>query len=246
MERKPFIISEYLSGNWDLFKEVINNKNPVFFYDADGIIINSPETVLKEFSEKHNISLRPEFIDRWNYLTFIAQTYGLSEISIRTAEEGWYKKEILEKAESYQYIEEILGITIGLSGLNNNFVLTSREPFLKKTTKDWFKHRLSLIPTKNILIRDDSNIKPTDFKVGQIKKHTPPDSWAIFIDDSVKYVGSVLEAGISNCLTISIPLGKIEPPPEHERLVVLKRHHGSNREIYPLLAILEKALKKDS
>lgn len=242
-EFEPYRLGELFKGNWDLFKEAVNSPNVVFVYDADGIIIDSPASVLLEFALKNRVRTDKQEIDRWNYLTYIAQTAGLDETVIKSAEDGWYKSEVLLEAPRYLYIRPVIDETISIAGIDKNFVLTSREPHLKESTLASLRIHAPEIPEKNILIRsvDEANVKPTDFKVNCIKKLAEKASWIVFIEDSTKYIKSVLDSGPENCLAINVPLGKIRPDFAHERLIVVERFPKRHQGMYVLLDMLSKA-----
>jgi hypothetical protein len=78
IEAKPFYWREMFTGNWELFEKVLKNPKTIFVYDIDGILADSPKTVLKKFTEKTGIRTNPTDIDEWNYLTNLAKKAGLN------------------------------------------------------------------------------------------------------------------------------------------------------------------------
>ncbi len=133
---------ESFEGNWDLFKEAVNNKNTIYMYDGDGIIIDSPSTVFNDFNLKTGLVAKPMEIESWNHLTEVAEKSGLNEELVKSAEQGWYDSEILRSSHRYLYIRPVIKKTLKLSGPDNNFILTSRKPDLKTATEEWMSLKL--------------------------------------------------------------------------------------------------------
>ena len=234
-ERKPYILKDLFKGDKSLFKEAFSNPESIIFYDMDGILADTPKVVHKKFSLDNNLDAKPSEINSWDYLTKLAIVAGLDSDKIKHAEDDWYKAEILSQAQNYLYINPVLEKTLKLFSPTRNFVLTSREPFLTDSTIDWINLKYPKILTKNILIRKDEKIKPTEFKANEIKSRALNAPWVIIIDDSTKYIKSIIDTGIDNLLAINIPLGRIKPDFTHPQLVVIKRFPDDIQGMYPLL-----------
>ena len=245
MERKRFNLPDYLHfGDGKLFASVVSNSKTTFIYDADGIIVNSPKEVFSDFAKRTGISVHPAQIDRWDTLTHIAKTSGLTAEFVNSAEDGWYDSHLLGSSQRYLYIKPLIKLTVRLSGPEKNFVLTSRLPFLKDVTVAWMRNQLSDFPEKNILIRDEENdMGESAFKVASVVELAKKAQWVVLFEDSIKYVERVLNEGPENCLVVNVPLGRIRPRIEHERLFVVGRYPGDCQGMYPLFQLMRNAIK---
>lgn len=246
MQRERLKLQDYFVGDWNLFVKVVNNPKTIYMYDADGIIINSSRDAVYNFNKKHGFDLHSADIDKWLYLTEVAKKNNLGEEAIRTAEDDYYNPDVLEGSGRYFYIKPLIGMTMLLCGADNNYVLTSREPYLTQVTNKWFGQNVSEFLQENILIREDADIKPTDFKVSEIKECAKRTPWVVFIDDSAKYVDAVLDSNIENCLVINVPLGKIKQSRVHERLIVIDRYPQECQGMYLLYKAFEKAIQENN
>lgn len=244
MERQPYRFNELFSGNWELFKKVLQNPETVFVYDNDGIISDTSKEVYKRFSQKYGILVKTSDIDGWTYLTDVARSTGLSEDDIGHAEDDFYSPDVLEKSQNILYIKPVIQKTISYYGAKNNFILTSRDSEFKDVTISWFKRKFPEFLPGNILIRDGKKeITGEEFKVESLKELALKAPWVVFVDDALKFVKAVLDApDIENCLVVNIPQGKVMPDFRHERLVVIKRFPDRIQAVYPLMDALDRAL----
>ncbi|MCX6705104.1 MAG: hypothetical protein NT162_02085 [Candidatus Woesebacteria bacterium] len=245
MERKPYIWSELFLGDEDLFQKILRNPETIFVYDIDGILANSAKIVYKRFTEKTGVEALPYKIDRWDYLTELSKDAGLDEDTIKHAEDEWFKSEILGTSQRYLYIGPVVEKTVNYYGADKNFVLTSRNPYLKDSTIDWFAKEFPKIKKENIFIRGSGGIdlvNSAKFKVEKLQMLARKAPWVVFVDDSTDFVKAVLDDGIKNCLVVNIPQGKIMPDFEHERLIVIKRFPDEIQAMYPLMYAIDKAL----
>lgn len=245
IEKEPYIFQKIFSGNWEKFKDAFSNPETKIFFDEDGILADTPKVVLKKFEKRTGITADPSKIDSWDYLTRLAREANLSQYAIEHAEDDWYRAESLSRATRYLYMRPVTRKTVSLFGNENNFVLTSREPFLGKSTIRWNQTQYPEIPRENILIRKTDKIKPTEFKVEQMAIRASKNSWVILVEDSTKYVKAVLQADIKNLLVIHIPLGVIKPDFEDDRLILIRRYPGILQAMYPLMDAIEKAVTKE-
>lgn len=245
-ERKDnSIIKESFNGDWKLFREVVNNRNVYYIYDADGILVYSAEKVFSNFENKHGIKVSPRDIDGWTYLTNVAHSYGLDEDSIKSAEDDWYNSDVLESSKRYLYSRPLVNLTIGLVGAERNFILTSREPNLAEGTYRWFGKHFPELPEENILIRDqNSGLSGTRFKVKNVGEFAAKADWVVFIDDSLKYIKAVVDANIPNCLAINVPQGIVRPDFIHDRLITIGRYPEEIQGMYPAYQAFKKALQE--
>lgn len=249
MERKPYYWREMFTGNWELFEKVLGNPETNIVYDIDGILMNSTKTVLKKFTEKSGIKTDAREINKWEYLTELANKSGLDDDVVKHAEDDWFKTEVLESAQRYLYIRPVVEKTLEYYGPDKNFVLTSRNPYLKDSTIDTFRREFPKIKPENIFIRGNGGINMVDsanFKTGKIRELAKKAPWVVFIDDSTDFVEAVLRDGIENCLVINIPQGKILPNFRHERLIVIKRFPEDLQAMYPLKFMIDKAIDNAS
>ncbi|MGA3292148.1 MAG: hypothetical protein ABSC49_03340 [Candidatus Microgenomates bacterium] len=245
MERCPYRLENLFTGDKELFENVLQNRQTVFVYDIDGILANSAKAVFENFTEKTGIYASPVELDERGYLTRLATKSGLDEESIKHAEDGWYKQDILLSAHRYLYIKPLVEKTIRYYGPERNFVLTSRNPGLKDcTVNKWFPRELpKLFRTENILIRDDSNAKIDGvlFKTDSLARLAAKAPWIVFIDDDIRFVKSALE-NITNSLVINVLQGKTKSDFRHKRLVEIKRFPDELQAMYPLLNAIEKVI----
>lgn len=245
MERKPFIWSELFIGNEKLFQEVLRNRETIFVYDIDGILINSAKEVYRRFTEKNGILAEPAEINRWDYLTELSKKAGLAKDTIKHAEDDWFKADVLSVSQRYLYIRPALDMTIKYYGADRHFVLTSRNPYLKTSTVDTLIHEFPKIKTENIFIRDNGGIDLVDsakFKVEKLQMLAKKAPWVVFVDDSIDFVKAVLDDGIENCLVVNIPQGKTMPDFRHERLIVIKRFPEEIQAMHPFMHAVERAI----
>ena len=242
MEREPFDMRELFIGDRNLFNEVLRNRETIFVYDIDGILANSTKVVYRKFTEKTGIFANPTEINNFHYLTNLAKNANLSEEMVMHAEDDWYDSKVLDLAQKFLYITPVVNKTLSFYGRDRNFVLTSRNPDLKESTLDWFSRKYPEFNPNNILIRDNHNIDPADFKVDSLRILSKNVPWVVFIDDSVDFIGAVLADGIKNCLVINIPQGKVMPGFEHEHLILIKRYPENLQAMYPFMYVVDKAL----
>lgn len=256
MERKPFITErcqfiwrEMFTGNWELFQKVLGNPETIIVYDIDGILIDTPKIVLNKFTEKTGIRTNPVDIDKWNYLSELAENSGLSKDVIEHANDDWFRPEVLARAHRYLYIKSLVQKTVNYYGPQRNFVLTSRNPYFKLSTINHFSYELPEIKSENIFIRDNGGVDMTvaaNFKTEKIRDLAIKAPWVFFVDDSPDFSEAVLRDGPENCLVINIPLGKTKPTLPHERLIVIKRFPEDLQAMYPLKFMVDKAIDSTS
>lgn len=248
MERVSCNFQEHIyqgAENIHYLKSALADPETIFIFDADGIIVNSPAEVYRIFNTKvssFDVTVNPMDADHFHYLTKIAKLNNLPQEVIEKAEEDWYKNMPLYRSEPYDGMRKVVDETIGLSGRNRNYVLTARMPKLSRATHLWFCLNLpKKIPQDNILIRGkNSSVKSDAFKVGKIKEKAETTTWVVFFDDSTKFVKSVSDANIDNCVVVNVPIGKIRPDFSHERLIVLGRYPEKEQSMYPLLDLIRR------
>lgn len=243
MEREPFDMRELFIGNRNLFNEVLGNRETIFVYDIDGILADSAKVVYKKFTEKTGTFANPIEMNDFHHLVSLAEKANLSEDEIAHAEDGWYDSSVLSLSQKFLYITPVVKKTLSFYGRDRNFVLTSRNPDLKKSTLDWFSQKYPEFNPNNILIRDKDSIDPAEFKVAKLRILSGIAPWVVFVDDSVDFIGAVLADGIKNCLVINIPQGKIMPDSRHERLIIFKRYPEEIQAVYPLMYAVDCALR---
>lgn len=234
MLRERFKFEQNFDGDKNLFRQAFTNSKSIFYYDGDGILFNTAEVVLNDFQIKNGITANPTAIDRWGYLTHLAVSNHLPNEKIQSAEDGWYDPDILVMARRYLFIKSVVRKTVALSGPERNYVLTSREPILKDSTMESLKREFPQIPTSNLLIRSDKNIKPTDYKASVVKFGSAVAPWVVLIDDSTKYCKAVLDANIPNCVVVNVPLGQIKPDFSHPQMITLGRFPVECQGMYAL------------
>jgi hypothetical protein len=242
MERKPFIMPELFIGDRNLFNEVLRNRETIFVYDIDGILANSTKVVYRKFTEKTGIFADPLEMNNFHHLTNLAKSANLNKDSVEHAEDDWYDPKVLSLSQKFLYITPVVEKTLSFYGRDRNFVLTSRNPDLKQSTLEWFSRKYPEFNPNNILIRDNHNIDPADFKVRNLKILSKIAPWVVFIDDSVDFIEAVLADGIKNCLVVNIPQGKIMPDFWHERLIIFKRYPEEIQAVCPLMYAVDYAL----
>jgi len=175
----------------------------------------------------------------------LARKSGLSEEAIKHADDDWFKPEVLRVAQKYLYIRPVVEKTVNYYGPGRNFVLTSRNPYLKQSTIDYYADEFPKIRSENILIREDGGIDmahSAGFKVKNLKALAEIAPWVVFVDDSTDFTKAVIDANIPNCLVINIPLGKTMPDFRHERLIVIKRYPEYLQAMYPLMFMVDRAI----
>lgn len=239
-ELPPYKLSELVTGNWNLLKNVLSDHQTVFVYDNDGIISDTSEIVYRRFNEKYGTKIKTCDIRSWHHLTDYARTHGFSENDIMHAEDDFYQPDVFEKAYGLLYIKPVIQKTISYYGAQNNYILTSRNSEFKDVTVSWFERKFPEILSKNILIRDENKVSGEDFKIENLKRLASNAPWIVFVDDALKFVKPVLKAGIGNCLVINIPQGKTAPDFTHDHLVVIKRFPDEIQAMYPLMDVLDR------
>jgi len=236
-----YFLSENFLGDKDFFKKVFSNPETVIFYDCDGILANTPKTVLRRFQDKTGIPASPDKITNWEYMTSLAVAAGLPEMQIKHIEDDWYKEEVLSEARRYLYMRPVVNKTIKLFGASRNYVLTAREPYLGPSTSKWIQDQYPGIPEGNILIRSDSKIESTAFKASQLATKARKAPYVVLVEDAIKNVKAALSLGIDNLLVVNIPLGLMIPDFTDDRLVVIKRFPEDKQVMYPLMDAIERA-----
>jgi hypothetical protein len=244
-ENHPFIWEELFFGNWDFFAEVVKNPETLFVYDIDGILANSYKIVTDRFTEKTGIKISPKEVDRWDYLTYVAKKFRLAEDIIKHAEDDWFKEDVLINAQRFLYTRPLVRKTVNYYGAERNFVLTSRNANLDKSTFEWFSVQFPEILKENILIRKFGGIDMEEsikFKVGNLHSLAKKAPWVVFVDDSTTFTKAVTEAGIENCLVINMPFGKMLPKVRHERFILIKRFPEEIQGMYSLLYAVDRVI----
>jgi len=242
MERKPYIWSDLFQGNWELFAVAVRNPETVFVYDIDGILVYSAKPVLKKFSDENGIATDPTKINGWSYLTCLAKAAGWPAERIEHAEDGWYNPQVLLTARKYLYIKPVVLKTIGLSGVERNHVLTSRNPGLRNSTLKLVGREFPEILSGNIMIRDN-DADPAEFKGRCLWRLAKTAPWVVFIDDAPDFIKSALNLKIANLVAVNIPQGAVLPDFSDDRLVVIKRYPENLQAMYPLLDAVERATR---
>lgn len=247
MERRPYIFNELFSGNWDLFKEAVRNPKTIIVYDADLTLINLAKNVGENFYKKHGIKIDINDYDSWTYLTKVAKENKLSKGKIKHAEDGWYNADLIKRAHRYLYIKPLVNKTISLYGQKNNYVLTARNPDLRKATEESFKRELPLILFENILMRKDGGIISHEdtaiYKAGELERLSKMAPWVVFVDDSITFIRTALNSGIKNLLVVNVPFGKMQPDFCHDQLIVIDRYPSMEQGMYPLMDLFDRAIK---
>lgn len=242
MERAPVEIKDSFSGNWEIFCEAVKNPKTIFVYDIDGILINSTKDVFEDFTRKTGVYAHPAELDRFNYLTYLARLANLPEGLVATAEDGWYDPKILRVSKKYFYIKPVVDKTLSFYGPDRNFVLTSRNPGLKDATLVSIREQFPEFNEGNILITKDDEADRAVFKARNLKVLAKNAPWVVFVDDSVDFVKAALGNGTQNCVVVNIPMGKITPDFEHERLMQIKRFPVVLQAMYPFMRAFDLAL----
>lgn len=246
MERKPFNLQEHLSGNTSLLSEILKNPDDVIVvYDADGIIINSLEVVFAKFAQRTGIEIPLAEIDRWNMLTHVATTKNMPEKVVASAEEDWYKPEVLAFAPRHLFSKPLVNLTLKHVGEERNYILTARNSDFRDATYQWFGQVIPGVRKDNILIRDEKcKMEPAEYKVSQLRRLAKEASWVIFIEDTIEYIETALNEGPENCLVVNVPLGLMAPDFEHERLIVVGRYPNKIQGMYPTYRLFKDAIRK--
>jgi hypothetical protein len=245
MERNRYVFTESFFGNWEIFRNALKNQETKIIYDMDLVLADSPKVVFKRFtekySEKYGIKVDPIGIELWDYLTDVATRNKFTDEEIKHAEDDWYNPEVLSKAPRYLYTKPLVDKTINYYGAENNYVLTSREPYLKGCTLTWFNKHFPKILKNNILIREDPRCQRDLFKVTTIRVLSSIAPWTVFVDDSTMFTNAVLRANIPNCLVVNIPSGFNAPNIEDDRFFVVKSYPERIHGMYTLLDAVNRA-----
>lgn len=243
-EFAPYKFNEFFSGDRILFNKVFNNPLSIICYDGDGILFNSPEVVLKDFTNKTGIATHQKNIDDWNYLAILAEKNGYSIAEADDLQCGWYSPTILAEAKRYLYMKPVVAETIKRFGSERNFVLTARKPELTDSTRYSLKKNYPEIVLENLLIRDKTNmdIESSVFKSRILKEKAELAPWVILVDDTSENMEAAIEAKIDNLLMIYIPLGKINVDFKHPQLITIKRFPDESQSMYPLMDAIGRTL----
>jgi hypothetical protein len=242
MEREPFDMRELFIGDRNLFNEVLRNRETIFVYDIDGILADSTKVVYRKFTEKTGVLANPLEMNNFHHLSNLAKSAGLDEEIVKHAEDDWYDPKVLGLSQKFLYITPVVEKTLSFYGRDRNFILTSRNVDLKESTLEWFSRKYPKINPGNILIRDNHNTDPAEFKVDNLRILSKIAPWVVFVDDSVDFIEAVLADGIKNCLVVNIPQGKIMPDFRHERLIIFKRYPEEIQALCPLMYAVDYAL----
>lgn len=248
MEKKLYILSDYYKGNWLDFNTVASNIDTAIVYDIDGVLCNSPEVVFSNFRARHQsrkIEVYPHQIDRWDFLSYVAKENNLDEVTVKEAENDWYLTEVLEAANPYSSMPQLVALTLNFYGSPNNYVLTSRKPNLAEGTLKWMSTHYPHIATENIFIRPDELEKETVFKARNINEIAVNHPYVLFIDDSTKYVKHVLDNCRENVHVIHTPLGLTQTEFTGDRLHIVKRCPHELQSMYPLMDAFQRVISLD-
>ncbi|MFH1863682.1 MAG: hypothetical protein ABIJ85_02070 [bacterium] len=241
MEREPYRLKDFVfSGSTETLENILKSNDVLFLIDADGIIINSPKKILGNFENKYGIKVHPSTIDRWDILSEIAKINGLPEDVVATANDEWFQPEPLLASQPYLHIRPLLKRLINRYGLENNYILTSRNPGLRDCTVEWFNRHFPEL-SNNILIRKDVSLDGGDFKVEEITKRARDHKWVVFIDDALNFAKQVVESNIENVFVINVPLGVTRPDFEGKNLLVLGRYPMGLQSMYPLYHLFDRS-----
>lgn len=244
MERESYRLKDFVfSGSTETLENILKSNDVLFLIDADGIIINSPKKILGNFENKYGIKIDPAKIDRWDILIETAKINKFPKDVVATVNDEWFQPEPLLASQPYLYIRPLLIRLINRYGLENNYILTSRNPDLENCTTEWFnRHFLEL--SNNILIRKDVILDGGNFKVEEITKRARDHEWVVFIDDSLNFTKQVVESNIENVFVINVPLGVARPDFESKNLLVMGRYPIGLQAMYPLYNLFDRILSK--
>ena len=206
-------------------------------------MVYSTNKVFSNFRNKTGIDVQPHEVDGWEFLKRVSIKNNLKQDIIDTAEDDWYRSDVLENSSRYIYARPIVRMTVNKYGIDRNLVLTSREHHLRSATENWMTEHIP-IPTSNLLIRERSSLlKGKEFKVKEVKEKSQLADWVVFIDDSTDFIRGVLESGVKNCLAINVPQGLVKPDFNHEHLIVIGRYPEESQAMYPLYTYIKTALE---
>lgn len=223
-------------------KEYVNDPDTVYFWDIDGILKNSTKKVFEIFNDIAGTKYDPNDILEWDHLKIKAMEDGLSEDLVQLANYLWYDAHVLGSAEKHLGVDDLINFAVQEFGIERNFVLTSRNPNLKIITQRWFELNLPIFPKDNILIREDSDVDPAQFKADTIKD-IAGDKKSVLIDDAPHYIKRVIEE-VENCLILFVPQGKIMSEVESERLIRISRYPEGSQEIFSLYKLMLSAARR--
>ena len=233
-----------LGGNENIqtFYNTLRNPYTKYFWDLDAILGDTPKSIFDKFNKNnpYNIAANTWEIDRFDYLTALVENIGYLDHD--DLEADWFKNIPLYRAKSYKYAKMALDIAIRVSGIKNNYILTSRLPKLERATNLWVKREHPGFDKNNILIRKkDDPRSSVDFKVDSLMKYSGNNHHIVLIEDQERYIDASLKADITNMLVIGVPLGVMRYSTCDNRLLVLSRYPVEEQEMLPLYTLFQNA-----
>ena len=228
--------------NIDKFKDVFCSEKLRFVWDIDGILIDTPKSVLDLANKKYNFikPANPWETDEFDFLTKLGRISGFNDKVLESMEADWYKSFPMYKASPYEGIPEALEMAIDRAGPENNFVLTSRKPKLERATNLLIAREFPRIPCKNILIRKNLNLSGKEFKMKGLKSLSDFDGVTILLDDVDEYIKAATEIHLDNLYMIAVPVGKLPITVEDPHLLVLERYPLESQGMLPLKNMLQR------
>jgi len=233
--------------NLEKYYDALIDPNTKIFWDMDLVLIDSGKTVFNEFNNKNPYKIKANLweSDRFDYLNYLVEKMGIKDET--DWESDWYKNIPLYKSKAYKYSKMALDISLDLTGAENNYILTSRLPRLKRATDLCVRREFPEFKIDNLLIRNKSSEEKADvYKVDCLKKKASRDHFTILIEDHQPYIELAIKSNIPNFMAIGIPFGANSFSIEDDNLMTLARYPFCEQETRPLYSLFLNALKKKS
>lgn len=227
-------------GDVENLEKALAHKRVGFIYDADGIIVNLPASVVPDFNRLTGLKYHPSLIENWKSLQDEVVMRASKKHLAGVAQNGWYDVGLVKIAPAYIYGLRLAKLTLGIWGPANNFVLTARTkyPELAPATREWFSEKLPKMRT--------GNIKFNHKKGPEVAELAMRLDWLVYFEDSSENIEDVLagEQPVKNCTVVQVPLGKIQPDFFHDQLIVVNRYPQLIQEMYPAYRLVKEAAER--
>jgi hypothetical protein len=228
--------------NIEAFYKVLRSPNTKYFWDLDQILGNSTKSVYEIFNKTNPYKINANIweVDKLDYLTSLVENAGY--LNHGDLEVNWFKNIPLYRAKRYEYSKMALDIAVKVSGIENNFILTSRLPKLERATNLWVQREFPEFDKGNILIRKkDDPRNSIDYKIESLKEHSDNNHSVVLIEDQERYINAALRADIQNLLVIGVPVGVIRYSIQDNSLLTLSRYPFKEQEMLPLYTLFQNA-----
>lgn len=157
--------------------------------DHDGVIADTRNFVVNKVNKEFGTTYEVSDINDWHWVTNVALEHGWDLLSAKELDKKfWYDPELLLQVPPTDGAVDFMKWFYDRD--MENFVITSREPRLRKSTLAWYAKHMPFVKESQIIIGSESDPRGDYFKVWAIQSAIKP---AIHIEDSPDHARKIIE-----------------------------------------------------